>query len=157
MTETFAQLGAILQVIHPDMYAAGREAMVRLSQNPDVASNAEDLKTILRIWSTPFSALSVISNRATPTHIDGGARHPWPDILLTVGTYKYAEMDLPTLGYRLEYRPNTMVVVLSKAIPHGVQRCKTDRVCIAMYMKDNVHHRLGVRPAQWVRMNDLLS
>lgn len=155
--EPFAQIGAILRVIHPEMYAAGREAMVRLSNNPDVSNNHEDLETILRIWSTPFSALSVISNRATPIHIDGGARYPWPDILLTVGTYNYAEMDLPTLGYRLEYRPNTMVVILSKAIPHGVQKCEVDRVCIAMYMKDNVHSRLGVRPAQWVRLEDLLS
>lgn len=155
MTDALAHLGAILQVIDPEMYAAGRDAIVRLSENPAVATNAEDLMDILRIWSTPFSALSVISNRATPIHIDTGARHACPDILLTVGSYTYAEMDLPTLGYRLEYRPNTVVVILSRAIPHGVQACEVDRVCIAMYMKDNVHSRLGVRPAQWVQMSDL--
>lgn len=157
MTDTFAQLGAILRVIHPDMYAAGRDAIVRLSENPDFVTRTEDLMNILRIWATPFSALSVISNRATPIHIDTGARPAWPDILLTVGSYRYAEMDLPTLGYRLEYRPNTIVAILSKAIPHGVQACQVDRVCIAMYMKDNVHSRLGVRPAQWVRISDLMS
>ena len=74
--------GAILLIIHPQQYFISR-----LAQRPDSVSYMSDVKNILRIWASPYTAISVMVNRQTPVHRDTQGQHPWMDMLLTYGPY----------------------------------------------------------------------
>jgi hypothetical protein len=46
-----------------------------------------------------------------------------------------------------------MVALLGKMLRHGVSDCEGDRVCIAQYMRDNVHSRMGVKSPGWMNLD----
>jgi hypothetical protein len=36
---------------------------------------------------------------------------------------------------------------------HGVAECEGERICLAYYMRDKVHERMGVEAAPWMKMD----
>lgn len=113
--------------------------------------NQSDLHSALLQWPSVFNAVTVLSNRSTPLHRDNKSRAPWYDLLATIGQYSGAFMDLPSIGLRLAYGPGTVIGMGGKVIRHGVSDCDGDRVCLAYYMRDKVHERMGTEAATWMK------
>jgi hypothetical protein len=148
--ESFALMGAFLFIVHPELYDAGRQVFRTISTNPGLVKEDAAVLDILRYWTSPFSGYGVISNRITPFHRDNYSRAQWFDLLTTLGTYEGSRLVLANLGLELQYDAGTMVALLGKILRHGVPETRGDRVCIAQYMRDNVHARTGVKAPGWM-------
>jgi hypothetical protein len=148
--ETSALIGAILSIIHPELYHSGRDTLLALARQPTKVKEADLYVNLLQYWSSGFSGMSVISNRECPMHRDIQARKPWYDILATFGDYKDGRLELPNLGIRLEYNPGTVVGLAGRVVRHGVAHCTGNRVCLAYYMRDTVHERAGIQAPGWM-------
>ena len=144
--------GGVLSLIHPEQYLLGRLSLLRMSESHDQTGTPEAMLEALEMWASPFTGISIMVNRVTPTHRDTQGRHPWLDILVTHGPYTDCRMEFRSLGVRVEYGSGTMVGVCGKAVPHGVSECVGERACIAYYMRDNVHARLGVPAGEWMQV-----
>jgi hypothetical protein len=130
-------LNGILAVVSPDLFKAGRDA-IEMVKKMELHENA-------RLWTSVYTAMSVIVNRMTPRHRDVGAAIAHPDLLLSAGEHVGSEFHIPDIGVVLEYNPGTVVVIAGRVLSHAVPRhCEGWRVCIAQYMKDKVHDRVGV-------------
>jgi hypothetical protein len=46
-----------------------------------------------------------------------------------------------------------MVALLGKLIRHETTEAEGNRICIAQYMRDNVHERLGIKSPGWMYMD----
>jgi hypothetical protein len=145
-----AIVGGILAIIHPELYSAGVEALRALKAHPRTITKGERLPAVLKVWSSPFTAITAISNRDTPYHRDNGSGHPWFDILLAVGDYQNGCLELPGLGMRLKYDPGTAVALTGQVLQHGAS-CPGDRACIAYHMKSNVVEELGLSSPSWAK------
>jgi Oxygenase domain of the 2OGFeDO superfamily len=149
---TAAIAGGVLSLIHPEQYLLGRLSLLRLAERQEDVRSPEAMLDALRIWSSPCNAMSVMVNRVTPTHRDTQGRDPWMDILLTHGPYTDCRMEFRSLGVRVDYGSGTMVGVCGKVVPHAASECIGERACIAYYMRDRVHERLGVPAGGWMNI-----
>jgi hypothetical protein len=155
-TQDFTALvGGILSIIQPELYELGRDALQHLYQHPDMTDTPDILLRVLDIWHSPFSALSVVSNRVTPLHRDMQGRPEWYDMLVALGDYEHGRFALPALGLICRYNPGTILAFSGKIFQHGAT-CVGNRACIAYYMRDNVHDRLRSPMIGWanVRLYD---
>lgn len=146
LSESNAILNAILAVIHPSLYRAGQETLIRLRQSPKI--KRQDL---LSQWSSVFSGVSIICNRITPAHRDSKSRHHWYDLLVSLGPYRDCSLSLPGLGMSLEYGPGTVVGLSGMMLEHEVCSFKGERVCYAYYMRDVVHEWARVPGGTWMK------
>jgi hypothetical protein len=144
MFEASALLSAILRVIHPALYECGRETIQRLHQHAE-------LQPALEKWPSVFNAVTILSNRETPLHRDNHSRPQWYDMLTPVGPYQQAVLDLPGVGLKLAYESGTVVGLSGKVLRHGVKACDGERICLAYYMRDKVHERMGTEAGQWMK------
>jgi len=149
----FALIGGILSITQPELFDMGMEGLRVLQLNPELSDNPERLREILGIWYTPFSALSVISNRVTPLHCDTGARPEWMDLILALGEYDNGQFSIPAFGYTFKYNPGTIVGFSSKIFRHGAT-CHGNRAAIAFYMRDNVMNRLRLPSGTWFQQTN---
>lgn len=143
-------MGGVLNIIHPELYGVGIEALRAFKEHPEKISKGEQLSAVLNVWSSPFTAITVISNRDTPYHRDNGANHPWFDILLAVGEYENGRLELPGLGMRFKYDPGTAVSLTGRVLQHGAT-CPGDRACIVYHMRSNVVQKLGIPSPLWAK------
>lgn len=74
------------------------------------------------------------------------------DLLVALGKYQEGIMTLPGLGVKLLYNPGTVVGISGRVLQHGVE-CDGERACLAYYMRDKVHERLGVRAPSWFNVD----
>lgn len=148
--ESFALMGAFLYIAHPELYAAGRQVFRAIGENPSLIEESTAVLDILQYWTSPFSGYSVISNRVTPFHRDNYSRAQWYDLLATTGPYEGARLMLANIGVELQYDAGTMVALCGKILRHGVPETAGDRVCIAQWMRDNVHSRAKVKAPGWM-------
>jgi hypothetical protein len=99
-------------------------------------------------WVSAFTGIAVMSNRKSKPHVDRLASAPWYDMLLTVGTYRRAELRLPDIGLTFGYDPGTVVALCGNTLTHEVGDWgKGDRICYALFMRKEVLSRFG---CQWV-------
>ena len=150
MAESFALMGAFLYIAHPALYQAGREVLRTIQDNPDLVKERTGVLEVLKFWTSPFSGYSVISNRFTPFHRDNYSRAQWYDFLATVGPYQGARLVFVNVGIEFQYNSGTLVALCGKIIRHGVTETTGDQVCIAQYMRDNVHARAKVKAPDWM-------
>ena len=129
----FTLIGGILSILHPELYSLGIDALRKLWHSSEDSDNPQRLREILSIWYTPFSAVSVISNRTTPLHRDTYGRPEWLDILVALGKYEHGRISFPGLGFDYKYNSGTIVAFPGKIFQHGAE-CEGDRACIAFYM-----------------------
>lgn len=153
--EFLAICGGLLSIIHPELYELGAKAIQRLSDDPRYLRDPEHLQDALRYWIVPFSGVAIISQRETPTHRDVGCRPNWYDLLTTLGEYEGATMRLPDLGYCLQYESGTMIGLCARVIRHGVEKQIPGRVCVSLFVRDNVLDRLGVEAGTWRSVKEL--
>ncbi|KIO01334.1 hypothetical protein M404DRAFT_150342, partial [Pisolithus tinctorius Marx 270] len=148
MSDTNALLSAILHVIHPRMYADGREALIRLGKQAEQWADSD--------MSSMYSSMSMMVNRATCYHRDINGWDPWYDMLVTMGNYLPLDFVIPMLNLWLRYNPGTIIAFSGSALEHGVGAVDSDRACLAYYMHANMHQSVHVPMCQSPRMDDLL-
>lgn len=156
MKNHFILMGAICRTIHPTQYYYALQALKELDSYPDHCKEPARLREILSLWTIPFNAMQIISNRETPLHQDVQGRNEWYDILLTLGEYDNGRMVLPGLGLRLVYNPGTLVAISGKMVLHGVSRVNGDRISFAQFLRDKVMTRLGQLNAMYMNISNLL-
>lgn len=133
---------AVTALIAPQLYDAGTQAISCLS-------NCDDLKKhhhLISSWPSIYSGMQVIVNRVTPPHRDSGGAPTHYDLLLSCGTHSAAKFSVPELDTSFAYLPGTLVGVSGKVFFHEVSEWTGgERICLAHFMKDAVHARLGVQ------------
>lgn len=150
-------MDSLLSIIHPEMYHRSMEAFSYLADHPELVKEGKGVHQVLGSWTLPFLGYSLISNRCTPVHCDNSARPEWYDLLATFGSYTDSVLEFPGLGLTIEYPPGSLVALCGKVIQHAVPEVKGNRVCIAHYMKDNVHQRLQVPAAGWMTLDTYVA
>jgi hypothetical protein len=148
-------LNALTALINPHLYDAGFNAIQTL-QSPDGVKGVKTHEHV-QLWSSVYSGISVIANRLTPRHYDVNASAPWYDLLASCGTHTAAEFLLPDIRARLSYTPRTVVALCGKCLSHEVNSWDGgERICVAHYMRNMVHDRLGIDSPNWCRQNIFL-
>jgi hypothetical protein len=141
-------INCIGMLICPDLFSIGVKAIEKLKygERPDIQHKN------VQLWPSFFSALEVITNRVTPLHRDKQAAPQMYDFLVSGGTHTNTWFDLPDVGARLSYNPGTITAICGKVLRHGVSTWqeKTDRLCVAHFMRDWVHNRLNLPRPGWV-------
>ena len=143
-SESTTILAGVLSIIQPDLYNVGMAGLSRLWADPSLVPTPVVLREVLTLWSTPFNGVSVISNRSTPLHRDCNSRKEWMDLLVALGMYNQGNLTVPGVGMEFVYNPGTVVGILGRVLQHGAE-CDGERACLAFYMRDKVHERLGLR------------
>ena len=153
LEETSAILDAILAIVHPALYRVACHVLEKFRGLEDRFADA------VRLWPTCFNVLHVIVNRESPFHRDTSARAGWLDMLISLGTYggSGAIMALRNLGVSVAYKTGSIVLITSRVVMHGVPPVPADRICYAWFMKDVVHHRMGVPDPGWTTIQDILG
>ncbi|KIK94585.1 hypothetical protein PAXRUDRAFT_142530 [Paxillus rubicundulus Ve08.2h10] len=122
MDVPLAILSATLLVMHPDLYTAGPQAFLQIS----------DLV---------YSGTSVMVNHSIPWHRDLNSKPQWLNLLTTIGDYftvfcHYGPttIHLPILIAPLPYSPGTIVAMSGKIVQHQVVTKEGHQLCLAFYM-----------------------
>ena len=152
MQESAALISAIPAIIHPQLFHQAIDAFCILAAHgADFVEDEAQLRQALDIWTSPFSALSVITNRGTPLHRDTKGQNEWFDFLVALGEdNSLGTMAFPGLGITVDYNPATMIAITGKVIRHGAEFQGGERACISYYMRNHVHDRLGIPAGTWI-------
>jgi hypothetical protein len=153
-------LGAAFSLIHPIAAKRGLEIMEGITNGTvkNQATNSLDQARLL--WSSPFTAFSVISNRETELHRDGKGFAPSYDLLATVGNYTGGRFEVPGIGLRFRYDPGTMMGLCGKALEHAVAEVDGDRFCVVQFFHRKVLELLQSdfsghgQSSCWMRVED---
>lgn len=149
MKDHAALLTACLAIMHPDMYLAGREAMLKLGKWTEDNEQA-DMSSILPIWPSVFSVVSVMVNRMSPLHTDMNGRPQLFDLLVTVGDYEDLDIVIPTICRSFRYAPGTAIAFSGRMLQHGVRQIGDNRAVLSFYMRDNVHQFVDVARSNYM-------
>ena len=140
---------SVLAVVHRQQYEAGFAMLARIRAHPELLREPEEVWKVLSTWCCPFTGVSVISNRQTPSHRDAQTNPYWYDILSTMGTYTNLRFHLKSLGLSFSYRPGTVVALCGKILSHEADAIEYgDRACFAWFMREDVRNYLGVSTGQ---------
>lgn len=136
-------------LICPDLFSAGAKAIRKLKRGEQLKEQYDNVQ----LWPSFFSGLEVISNRKTPFHRDAQSSPAMYDFLVSAGNHKGTWFSLPDIKTKLLYNPGTVIAICGKVLRHAVQSWKgeTDRLCIAHFMRDQVHNRLSIPRPPWVK------
>jgi hypothetical protein len=136
-----------MALVSPELYSIGHAAIKRL-QSGQSLKNWND---IILSWNSVFSGMQVISNRITMPHRDRNAAKTAYDILVSAGTHQHAVLSIPDIHTTLSYKPGTVVAICGRVLLHEVPDWgESEHICIAHFMRDAVHDRLGLPRAGWV-------
>ncbi|KIN95840.1 hypothetical protein M404DRAFT_33802 [Pisolithus tinctorius Marx 270] len=113
------------------------------------------MEAVLPIWNSVYSSMSVMVNRASPTHKDMNGRKVWLDTLLTIGNYPRLHFLVLELGIWLQYNPGTVIALAGSALIHQVDGIDGDRACLAYYMRENVHRYVQVPLCERPHISDI--
>jgi hypothetical protein len=155
MEDTNLLLGAVLGVIHPPTFTTGSNCILGIEQSPEIAKR-ENLDELLEVWTSPCVAGSIINNRNTPLHRDNGASYGSMDLLASVGTFYDGRFSVPSLGYEFLFSSGTVFGLLGRIVPHAVE-VTGERLCYAMYLRENILSTLGVEEPGWINIENLMG
>ncbi|TEB10134.1 hypothetical protein FA13DRAFT_1597944, partial [Coprinellus micaceus] len=124
--ELSALLGGILSIIHPELYHQGMKMTFR---NPDLIIDT------LWVWGSPFTAMSLISNRHTPLHRDLlGALNSF-DVVMSWGEYDNGRFDIPATGMTFRYDSGTAIFLDTRTFKHGASAVVGERFCFVLFFR----------------------
>ena len=130
------------------LYRAGHNSIMQLKQGGHSAGEHPNVG----LWPSAFSAMQVIVNRKTPAHRDAGAAPCAYDLLLSARTHTQSSINLIDTQTSFSYTPGIVVLVCGRVILHEVPSLEGgEHICIAHYIRDVVHDRLGLEQSDWVR------
>ncbi|KIK22174.1 hypothetical protein PISMIDRAFT_102904 [Pisolithus microcarpus 441] len=154
MSEFHVLLSGTLAIIHPWMYAAGWEALIRLNMEVKQWEDV-DMSSILPSWNSIYNSMSIMVNHATPYHMDINRQELWLDMLVTVGDYPPLGFVMPTLNLWFHYNPGTVIAMSGSALEHRVGHTNSNHACLAYYMHHNVHQSVSVQLCLLPNLTDL--
>ena len=135
-----------MSVIHPEQHFEGRGAFIsRLNGKAKGTAEQASFERLMKVWGTGFTGLSVISERETPFHRDGQNADWMYDLLVNIAAEPDPDIrvELPGIGIRFRYHSGMVLLILGKAVRHGVSKTDVDRYCLAFFMRERVSERLG--------------
>ncbi|EAU83282.2 hypothetical protein CC1G_13154 [Coprinopsis cinerea okayama7 len=135
ISESLAVLGAILAAINPAQFEAGLDVLASLDAGIIKSGNRELLQRVLKDWSTPFTAFSVVNNRDTEPHRDLKSPSWAYDLLYTDGFYIDGRLEVTSLGVRCRYNPGTVVALIASVFVHGIAPVQGSRVGISQFFR----------------------
>ena len=141
--ESHILIGGLLGILQPELYDVGKSGILTFTEDPALVTNPNDLQEALTWWNMPFNAISIIAQHRSPLHRDTYGRKEWMDLLVALGSYDHGRFQLPGLNLTLKYNPGCVVAFSGMLLQHGADCSSGERACIAVYMCDNVHERLG--------------
>jgi hypothetical protein len=145
--ESINLINQAMALVHPAQFSLSLAARDELRKMPLT-------KALASQWESIFTAISLIINRTTVVHRDSRSDQAWYDFLLTLGSYRYAEMELRELGLRLSYTPGTAVAFCANVFEHSVAGWGPgDRICYAFFNRKVVLERFGENKAGWMTEN----
>jgi len=153
-------LGAVLSTIHPIAAKQGLVIMHGIANGTIQNEATNSLDQARLVWPSPFTALSIISNRETELHRDCKGFAPFYDLITTVGDYMHGRFEVPGIGLRFGYDPGTMIGIYGKVLEHGVAEVDGDRFCVVQFFHrkvlEFVQSDLAVRGefSGWMRVQD---
>lgn len=154
MGDTFSLLGALTSILNPYVFNAGVEIIRTIHTTPEIIQKREMLPRILGAWSTPFTALSIMTNRQTPVHRDNGSGFTVNDLLTTIGPYSNGHLDMPSLGCRFRYNSGTIASFCGRLLTHAAS-ADGERLCIAQYLRESVLHTFDIEDHMWTTIADI--
>ena len=78
------------------------------------------------------------------------------DMLVTVGVYQGGQLEVPGLGYQLQYNSGTVIGIAGRVVRHGATADR-QQLCWVQYLQDNVLNALDIEEPAWVALSDILS
>ncbi|KAJ2921881.1 hypothetical protein H1R20_g15211, partial [Candolleomyces eurysporus] len=138
LTEINGLIGAVLAIIHPDLFDYQFKIMEALSSGQVEVSNLQLMQELFQYWSTPFNGVAVIANRETALHRDTKGGRALLDIVTTFGNYENGRFEIPLLSSRFIYNPGTCIALPGFLFEHGASRTDGERVCLASFIRPNV-------------------
>ena len=138
-----AIMSGILRIMHPDQY---REALGVLEGLASVPQSAAALSQ----WPTVFHVISVISNRHSPLHRELQGSFAYFDLLVSVGDYTYAPLEVWPMGLQLPNGSGSICGVSGKAFLHGAAESDGARISHVFYLRKDLQEFLHVRPCSWM-------
>lgn len=150
--QTTKLLNCLLAIVHPELHAAGRHVMKTLREDDEVA----DLHEGLQHWYTVFTAITLIKNRESPLHRDPKTNIRWFDLMLSVGDYEEAILELSTFGLRFLYNSGSVCFLSGKLVRHGVSAAHGGRICYVYYMRESMHEVYSASQTNWIEYDRVL-
>lgn len=155
MSDTFTLLGGLTSILNPHVFKAGMEIIRAIHTTPEIVQKRESLQEILGVWSTPFTALSLMNNRKTPVHRDNGSGFTANDMLMTIGPYNNGILDIPSLGCHFRYDSGTVVSFSGRLLTHAAS-ADGERLCIAQYLRESVLQSFEIEDHMWTTIADIV-
>jgi hypothetical protein len=151
ISNTEILVNAILALSAQELYQIGMAATAALQHDNWVHDWYENMN----LWISAFSGMQVIVNRLTPSHRDIGGSAAMYNLLVSTGTHESSHITLRDVQASMRYLPGTVVLVCGRVLRHEVTTWSGgERICIAHYMCDNVHNRLGLPRPDWVDIEE---
>ena len=148
----------ILAITHPEQYETGVKAFEIFSEDPDLLREPEMFREIIGSWWSPFSGVSVISNRRTPAHRDNNSRANWYDVLVTVGHYPTLGIRFPGLDTTFSYNNGTAVALCGQILTHEVAEIGYgSRWCFAWFMRETIRERLKLDAGEFSNIERVMG
>jgi hypothetical protein len=130
-------------VVHPELYHNAIQTLNNLREGYWTKWAADQ-------WVSAFTGIAVMSNRRSIPHVDRYGAPAWYDLLLTAGSYRHAELQMPEIGLNLDYDSGTAVAICGNTLLHEVQDWgEGDRICYAMFMRKEVLSRFQCNWVGW--------
>jgi len=137
---------SIIALISPAVWDAGTNAIHKIKSGVEMTKDYPNIK----LWPSIYSAMDLIVNRTTPPHRDSSGSSTHYDLLVSAGTHTSSSLRLRELGVTLSYAPGSVVCLCGRVLMHEVDYWEGgERICLAHYMVDAVHDRLGSTRPLW--------
>jgi len=153
MAETNLLIRGAVGLIHPATFETGISCIKAIGRNDKICKR-ENLEELMKMWTSPCTAASVINNRDTPLHRDNGATYGSMDFLTSVGGFDFGSFTVPSLGYKFIFISGTVIGLLGRVVPHAAQ-VDGERLCYAQYLREVIMTPLGVAEPTFVNLNTL--
>jgi hypothetical protein len=135
---------AITTLTSPQLYDLGILAIQEFHEG------RHHYKLNVNLWTSVWTRFSMIVNRITPFHKDGGGAPTDYDLLVSSGTHKGCVLNIPDIGLTVNYLPGTAVLFIERILRHGVVEWEDgERICQACFCKRSLQfptHLIVVQP-----------
>jgi hypothetical protein len=156
MNRSAILVSAALRVMHPALYFAGVETLLKLGTWAHDAGLHEMHDRIVH-WASVFNVATIMCNRRSPPHRDPKCRPEAFDIMTSIGVYVPAVMNLKNFSIKLKYNSCVMVAFSCRLVVHEMYVESGDRIVSAWFMRDSVHNYVGTPRSDFARYDQLLD
>ncbi|KAG0707288.1 hypothetical protein DFH29DRAFT_995092 [Suillus ampliporus] len=130
---------ATLWVMYPQLYWASVRTYIEFS-HWSTEQGLHNMHHLLKHWASVYTSAAIICNHQSPKHRDLKCPPKAFDILMSIGSYQHAVMQLTNLRIKLIYNPGIMVSYSSRLVRHGIHVDQGDQMVWAWFLWDSVHN-----------------